>query len=108
MGKVTYEFDENKESHDIELIVNRYKMIFALDELEKYRHDLYNGHCEDVIYVRDKDCPLKNDCIRYVAKPEKYQSYFEESLYNDGKCDCYRDYKEYDEKCIKEEFLKDK
>ena len=53
MGKVTYEFDENKESRDIELIVNRYKMICALDELEKYRHDLYNGHCEDVIYVRD-------------------------------------------------------
>lgn len=55
-----------------------------------------------------KDCPLKKDCIRYVAKPEKYQSYFEESPYNDGKCDCLRDYKEYDEKCIKEEFLKNK
>ena len=40
MGKVTYEFDENKESRDIKLIVNRYKMIYALDELEKYRHDL--------------------------------------------------------------------
>ena len=53
MGKVTYEFDENKESRDIELIVNRYKMICALDELEKYRHDLYNGYCEEVIYVRD-------------------------------------------------------
>lgn len=53
MGKVTYEFDENKESRDIELIVNRYKMICALDELEKYRYDLYNGHCEEVIYVRD-------------------------------------------------------
>lgn len=55
MGKVTYEFEENKESHDIELIVNRYKMICALDELEKYRYDLYNGHCEDVIYVRDDE-----------------------------------------------------
>ena len=53
MGKVTYEFDEDKESRDIELIVNRYKMICALDELEKYRYDLYNGHCEEVIYVRD-------------------------------------------------------
>lgn len=53
MGKLTYEFDENKESRDIELIVNRYKMICALDELEKYRHDLYNWHREEVIYVRD-------------------------------------------------------
>lgn len=33
---------------------------------------------------------------------------FEKSPYNDGKCDCYRDYKEYDEKCIKEKFLKNK
>ena len=32
MGKVTFEFDENKESRDIELIVNRYKMICAGDE----------------------------------------------------------------------------
>lgn len=31
MGKVTFEFDENKESRDIKLIVNRYKMICALD-----------------------------------------------------------------------------
>ena len=33
---------------------------------------------------------------------------FSESPYNDGKCDYYRDYKEYDEKCIKEDFLKNK
>lgn len=51
MGKVTFEFDENKESRDIELIVNRYKMICALDELEKYRYDLYNGHRDEVISV---------------------------------------------------------
>ena len=27
-------------------------MICALDELEKYRYDLYNGHREEVISVR--------------------------------------------------------
>lgn len=53
MGKVTFEFDENNERNDIELVVNRYKMICALDELEKYRYDLYNGHREEVISVRD-------------------------------------------------------
>lgn len=53
MGKVTFEFDENKESRDIELIVNRYKMICALDDLEKYRYDLYNGHRDEVIAVRN-------------------------------------------------------
>lgn len=62
----------------------------------------YNFWGLDITMCFGEDCPLKNDCIRYVAKPEKYQSYFEESPYNDGKCDCYRDYKEYDEKCIKE------
>ncbi len=53
MAKVTFEFDDKKESHDIELIVNRYKMICALDKLEKYRYDLYNGHRDEVISVRD-------------------------------------------------------
>lgn len=53
MGKVTFEFDETKESRDIELIINRYKMICALDELEKYRYDLYNGHRDEVISVRN-------------------------------------------------------
>lgn len=66
----------------------------------------YNFWGLDITMCFGKGCPLKNNCIRYVAKPEKYQSYFEESPYNDGKCDCFRDYKEYDEKCIKEEFLK--
>ena len=41
MAKVIYEFDENEEKRDIELIVNRYKMICALDKLEKYRYDFY-------------------------------------------------------------------
>ena len=70
MGKVTYEFDENKESHDIELIVNRYKMICALDKLEKYRHDLYNGHCEEVVYVQDdkKTGTDENKTIENVNK----------------------------------------
>ena len=58
----------------------------------------YNFWGLDITMCFGKDCPIKNDCIRYVAKPEKYQSYFEESPYNDGKCTCYRDYREYDEK----------
>ncbi len=36
MGKVTYEFDENKESGDIELIVNRYWIGYnKLDKKDK-------------------------------------------------------------------------
>ena len=44
----------------------------------------YNFWGLDITMCFGKDCPIKNDCIRYVAKPEKYQSYFEESPYNDG------------------------
>ena len=29
-------------------------MICALDKLEKYRYDLYNGHCEEVFFVREE------------------------------------------------------
>ena len=52
----------------------------------------YNFWGLDITMCFGKDCPIKNDCIRYVAKPEKYQSYFEESPYNDGKCFIWFDY----------------
>jgi len=66
----------------------------------------YNFWWLDITMCFGKDCPLKNGCIRYVAKPEKYQSYFTESPYQDGKCDCSRDYSGYNKKCIREELLK--
>ena len=60
----------------------------------------------DITMCFGEDCPIKKDCIRYVAKPEQYQSYFTEIPYKDGKCDCFRDCKGYDKRWIKEEFLK--
>lgn len=70
MGKAIFEFDDEKESRDIELIVNRYKMICALDKLEEYRYDLYNGHCEEVVYVRDdrKIGTNENNTVEEVKK----------------------------------------
>lgn len=54
MGKVIFEFDENEEREDIELIVNRLKMSCALDELKEYRDDLYKGYRDhEMVFIRD-------------------------------------------------------
>lgn len=60
----------------------------------------------DITMCFGDNCPLKKKCIRYLAKTEKYQSYFTESPYQDGKCDCFRDYSGYNKKWIREEYLK--
>lgn len=53
MSKVTFEFDENEDRQDVELIVNRLKMSCALDALKEYRGDLYKGYREEVVAIRD-------------------------------------------------------
>ena len=35
------------------------------------------------------DCPYKNQCFRYTAKADEYQSYFMELPLKNGKCDHY-------------------
>lgn len=39
------------------------------------------------------DCPLKENCWRYLATPSSYQSYFLNSPIKDDKCDEYWPYK---------------
>ena len=41
----------------------------------------------DISMCKDYDCPLKNTCYRYVAKPSEYQ-YYAGFKYKDG-CDYY-------------------
>ena len=44
----------------------------------------------DITMCEGKDCPLKETCYRYTAKPSEYlQSYFTEIPYNkeENKCD---------------------
>lgn len=42
----------------------------------------------DISMCNGGDCPLKEMCYRYTAKPSEYaQSYFETPPINDGKCD---------------------
>ena len=41
----------------------------------------------DISMCWGNDCPLKEECYRYLAKPCMLQSYFAEPPYKDGKCD---------------------
>lgn len=53
MGKVTFEFDEDEERSEINLINNRHKLICALYDLQKYRRNLYKGYINNATYVVD-------------------------------------------------------
>jgi len=51
----------------------------------------------DITKCEDKDCPLKESCYRFTAKPSEYrQSYFVETPYNKEtkECDYYWDNKD--------------
>lgn len=43
----------------------------------------------DITMCEGKECPAKDQCYRYTAKPSLYQSYFAKVPYKDGKCDNY-------------------
>lgn len=44
----------------------------------------------DITMCVGTDCPQKETCYRYTAKPNEYrQSYFMEAPIKDGKCDMY-------------------
>ena len=52
----------------------------------------------DITMCPGKDCPLKETCYRYKAKPSDYQSYFAEPPYKEEneheKCEYYWEIKE--------------
>jgi len=41
----------------------------------------------DITMCSGKDCPYKENCYRFTAKPCEYQSYFSTPPIKDGKCD---------------------
>jgi hypothetical protein len=42
----------------------------------------------DITMCEGKNCPIKENCYRYTAKPNEYrQSYFVTPPYQDGKCE---------------------
>ena len=55
----------------------------------------------DVCMCKGIDCPLKDKCLRYNAKPSKLQTYFTEIQYQNGKCEYFVDYKNIEDKLNK-------
>lgn len=51
MGKVTFEFDDNEERYEIDLIVKRHSLAHALDELKNFRRKLYKGYEPEGSYI---------------------------------------------------------
>jgi hypothetical protein len=44
----------------------------------------------DITKCHGDNCPVKEDCYRFTAKPDEYwQSWFTESPIENGKCDMY-------------------
>jgi hypothetical protein len=43
----------------------------------------------DITLCFGKDCPYKDNCYRYTAKPDEYQAYFSNPPIKDSKCDYY-------------------
>lgn len=43
----------------------------------------------DISMCNGTDCPHKENCYRFTAKPSEYQTYFVEPPIEDGKCDYY-------------------
>lgn len=43
------------------------------------------------------DCPIKEQCYRFTAKADEYQTYFLNSPIKDGKCDMYWGARVHDE-----------
>ena len=80
MAKIVYEFDEDEERNDINLVVNRHKLISALYDFQNYRRALYKGYTNNATYVVDgkiigkwqdiKDKGLEDAEITYYLSDE--------------------------------------
>jgi hypothetical protein len=64
-------------------------MSYKSDKSEIKRLIAYNMS-PDIAMCLGTDCPHKESCYRYKAKPNEYrQSYFSVAPIKDGKCDMY-------------------
>ena len=73
MAKVVFEFDDNsEESNDIELIVNRHKLVSAIYELNDFYRKLYNGklYTDEIISVKDNKVLTTEDYASFQEKGE--------------------------------------
>lgn len=79
MAKVIYEFDEDEERHEIELINNRHKLICALYDLSNYRRGLYKGYINNMTYAANGQIIGKGiEALKEINEEAKVTSYLED------------------------------
>ena len=79
MGKVTFEFDEEEDRHEIELITNRHKLICALYDLDNYRRGLYKGYINNATYAANGQIIGKGiEALKEINEEAKVTSYLED------------------------------
>lgn len=75
MGKVTFEFDDQEDSLDIRLVVNRKRLMSAFWDLNNYIRELNKGYARGTIIVSgdkvlgDISCSIPEE---YMGKEKKF------------------------------------
>lgn len=59
-GKVTYQYDEIEDKYEIDLINNRHKLAYALDELKQLRRNIYKGYSNNYIIVSEDQVVIRD------------------------------------------------
>lgn len=77
MAKVTFEFEDGEDTYDIDLIVNRNKMAYALEELKSFRREIYKGYIDsrEIVNTNTKQIFSKEDFEKnngYIADSKIY------------------------------------
>lgn len=75
MSKVNFTFDESEDRADINVIVNRHKLMNALFELSCYRRNLYKGYEDNAVMASgDKIIGKITESVpeEYKDKPVKF------------------------------------
>lgn len=69
MARVTFEFDENDDREDINIIVNRYKLLGALNAVSELRGSIYNNK----IYDKDALITVKDGKVLTAEDYDRFQ-----------------------------------
>ena len=83
MAKVIFEFDEDEDRDTINYIVNRHKILSALDDLQAYRRKVYKDYHAEKIVVKDNEVVIDqqgNKIKEYTIDGARQYTWDEEIL----------------------------
>lgn len=60
MAKVVFEFDECEDRDDVNIIVNRSKLLTALYDLQSLRRNIYKGYMNGLVTIKDNQVVFKD------------------------------------------------